>query len=117
MVAEDIIAVVKKHHLYADTEIHLQDLLERCLPVGFKREHWLSQRDKIDFFYEDGRIGVEVKTQGSNASILSQLIRYAMTGAVDSLVLLTTKPLPIIPSHLSANGKVIPLRVFQLVCF
>ncbi|WP_280336144.1 hypothetical protein [Nocardia wallacei] len=66
---------------------------EQQLSVGSSA----ARGSRIDFrmFYDDGhRVGVEVKAAGlwSAEGLQEQLVRYAQTDAVDSLLLLTADP-------------------------
>lgn len=63
----------------------------------------LSARDRIDFIV--GRIGIELKTHASVASVIRQLDRYAKSDQLDSLVFVTTswKLAAGIPSELSGK--------------
>jgi hypothetical protein len=53
-----------------------------------ERESRLTPTERIDFLY--GRTGIEVKVIGSTASVRRQLGRYAQSGAVDRLILVST---------------------------
>ena len=53
-----------------------------------EREARLTASERIDFLY--GRTGIEVKVIGSTASVRRQLGRYAQSGAVDRLILVST---------------------------
>jgi hypothetical protein len=57
--------------------------------LDVRREVRLTPTERIDFMVD--RIGIEVKVAGSPAEVTRQLRRYAITGAVDHLVLVTTK--------------------------
>lgn len=58
------------------------------LPV--QREVRLTKHDRIDLLV--GRVGVEVKVKGQPMAIHAQLRRYALSGKVDQLVLVSTSP-------------------------
>jgi hypothetical protein len=79
------------------SEAELCDLVEEHLSVVLglttTREAYIGD-DRVDFLVETGeaRIGVEVKVKGGRRPILRQLGRYAQSGRVDALVLLTTMP-------------------------
>lgn len=61
--------------------------------ISFEREHRLGPRDRIDFFLTDDQVGIECKIGGSLAEVTRQLQRYALTGQVRELVLLTSRSL------------------------
>lgn len=67
--------------------VALSDLPRGLPPV--RREVQLTLRDRIDFMVGD--VGIECKIKGSNASVVSQLIRYASIDEVGSLILLTSR--------------------------
>jgi len=72
------------------TEAELQDGVATALcdaRIRFEREVTLGPRDRIDFMV--GRIGIEVKTDGSLAAVTRQLFRYAQHDRIDDLILVT----------------------------
>lgn len=83
--------------LIARTRFHAAD--EATLQAGIAevlrqagapvaREVRLTARERIDFLI--GRLGVEVKIKGSVHDVRRQLIRYAATGALDEILLIST---------------------------
>ena|SRR6478736_3415068 len=75
------------------TEAELGELCSRLLAAAalpYRSEVCLgSPRDRIDFVV--GRVGVELKIDGSPAAVLRQLDRYAASDEIDSLLLVTTR--------------------------
>jgi hypothetical protein len=57
--------------------------------VRYEREYHLREADIIDFYFPDGRIGLELKVKGSPAAVMRQLQRYARSPEVDALILMT----------------------------
>ncbi|UKD50880.1 PD-(D/E)XK nuclease family protein (plasmid) [Amycolatopsis sp. FU40] len=57
--------------------------------IDVRREARLGPRCRIDLL--TGRVGIEVKVKGTAEDVARQLQRYAATGAVDELVLATTR--------------------------
>lgn len=57
--------------------------------VEFEREVWLNDTDRIDFLVGD--VGLELKLKGPVSSVTRQLMRYAQSNRVASLVLVTTR--------------------------
>lgn len=56
--------------------------------VPVQREVRLTRRERIDFLV--GRLGIEVKVRGSVHDVRRQLVRYAATGALDEILLIST---------------------------
>lgn len=104
-------AIASRRYQYTDEfELH-EGIAIALVEAGqaFTREVALSVRDRIDFLV--GKIGVEVKTQGSVSRVATQLLRYAASPRVDGLILVTTRlQLDRFPAELA--GK--PLRVVAL---
>lgn len=72
-------------------ELDIQNSLETFFKEGGwapEREVVLAATDRIDFML--GRLGVEVKVDGSRMQVMRQLKRYAESGQVDCLLLVTT---------------------------
>jgi hypothetical protein len=57
--------------------------------VEFEREVWLNNTDRIDFLV--GGVGLELKLKGPVSAVTRQLMRYAQSERVSSLVLVTTR--------------------------
>ena len=96
-------------------EAQLQDALQTLLKASYshvRREHRLTETDRIDFLVE--RTGIEVKIQGSLTQVMRQLRRYADSDDVDDLVLVTTRALHRQLPH-TLGGK--PLTVIWLPPF
>jgi hypothetical protein len=81
----------------------------------FRWEVWLDgdKRNRIDFVV--GRIGVELKVDGSPAAVLRQLDRYAAAAELDAVTLVTTRRAHLrgLPSEL--RGK--PVIAFHVGAF
>lgn len=79
----------------ASTESKLQQVLEdhfsTMVAWEIRREYPLSRRDRVDFFFRPGRIGLEVKVDGTTNAVMRQLARYAESDDIEALVLLTTQ--------------------------
>ncbi len=93
-------------------EDQLQEAAARVITeAGFdvQREVRLSPRDRIDLLA--GRVGIEVKVDGGTAAVLRQLTRYAQSGQVDELILLTSRARHQMPAQIDG----IPVRVVSLI--
>lgn len=73
--------------------------------LSMTREAVLTPGERIDFWgiVRTARIGIEVKIKGSTPAVLGQLERYAMSGKVDALVLVTSRS-----KHRSLGGRLLP---------
>jgi hypothetical protein len=73
-------------------EWELQDALDTRIRSTFSevtREASLNKQDRVDFLI--GRVGVEVKIDGSPMTVARQLRRYMESDLLDALVLVTTR--------------------------
>lgn len=107
--ASQLVETLGRFRFDESSEERLQDGIEavlRDLGVAFVREARLSDEDRIDFITHDG-VGIEVKVDGSAASVLRQLHRYAHLDTVQALVLVTTKRRHQVPAALGKK----PVRV------
>lgn len=98
--ANTLCKLLQSHRLRFSTEALLQDDIERLLTremLPYVREAPLSLNgrfNEIDFLVagDDGRgIGIECKIDGSRNAVYSQLLRYANSDKVGSLILLTSR--------------------------
>lgn len=88
---EQVIGALKGIGATVVDEAELSALVSRRFSdagVQFAAEVELSKADRIDFLVED--VGVELKVQGSPASVIRQLDRYAGSDRVRGLLLVTT---------------------------
>lgn len=76
--------------------------------IPFRAEERLSDQDRVDFLIGD--IALELKVDGANQAILRQMLRYAESDRVGSLMLLTTRQRHRLPPQLL--GK--PCEVIRL---
>ena len=107
--ASQLVETLDRFRFDESSEERLQDGIEAVLRdrgVAFVREARLSDEDRIDFITHDG-VGIEVKVDGSAASVLRQLHRYAHLDTVQALVLVTTKRRHQVPAALGKK----PVRV------
>lgn len=99
-VLRQVASVFQSYRLRWRDELALHTLLEQILreaSLEVVREHRLMSGTKfvgtVDFRVraEGFRLGLEVKTQGSVADVLRQLQRYALSGGLDGLLLVSTR--------------------------
>jgi len=81
------------------------------------REHRLTDKDRPDFFAPSEGIAVELKTQGSRASVLRQLNRYATHPDVKVLCLVTSKAnLTKMPASLKGKPLYVTFTGWRALC-
>lgn len=74
------------------TELDLQDAIAEHFDRSsrpYRREVRLSHLDKIDFLV--GRIGIEVKTEGTLPQLTRQIYRYSKHDDLDAVLVVTNK--------------------------
>lgn len=82
----------------------------RGASIPFEREAVLGDGDRIDFLC--GRLGIEVKVDGSISEVTRQLWRYAQHPEISVLMLVTVRAKHIgLPREI--NGK--PIRIVVLL--
>ncbi|HEX2679628.1 MAG TPA: hypothetical protein VHM19_23425 [Polyangiales bacterium] len=89
----DVLRCLSAHRFDATTEERLQLGIASALSTAgleLEREVVLAPGSRIDFLSANG-IGIEVKIDGSETSVLRQLMRYAESDRVTALVLFTTR--------------------------
>lgn len=120
-VSDAVAAALRGYRFPVAVESDLQLAIESVLSsagVGrVRREYELGRaHGRIDFYLPDIRCGVELKCEGSPASVRRQLMRYATSAEIDALVLVTTR------ARLAAsldvlNGKPVAVVATQEGCF
>jgi hypothetical protein len=114
MTAHDLRLVLRGFQFHFATEEALQAGIERALQesnIAFQREVKLNDTDRIDFLI--ARTGLEVKTKGSDASVVRQLHRYAQVDSIDELLLVTTRARHELLVPATLNKK--PVEVMRLI--
>ena len=84
--------LIGAHRYTTPDETRLQESIADVLAaagVDHEREVVLTRRDRIDFVA--GQVGIEVKVAGKAAAVLAQCARYAASGRVDELLVVTTR--------------------------
>lgn len=102
-------------------ETDLQDAIATRLAahdVKFKREYPIGRKNRLDFFVEldtGETLAIETKVKGaSGPETERQLLRYAMTGKIDRIILVTTQAFNIRSKSFVIDGKIIPLHCVDL---
>lgn len=91
---DDITEALRGFRLRFGTEAILQsDVWEalRASNIGASPEFRLCAADRVDFFVDGARIGIECKVDGGLPAVTQQLLRYAAHDAVDGLILVTRR--------------------------
>lgn len=85
---EVLVATRFRHGNEDELQRGIAEALQRA---GFavQREAYIGVGERIDLLVQ--RIGIEVKVKGPTAEVRRQLTRYARSGAVDFLILVSTK--------------------------
>lgn len=74
-----------EHRMYVLLEGILRDA-----GLTFVREHPLDKKSRLDFWFPDLRVAMEVKVRGKPHDVMSQITRYAEHEAVGALLLVST---------------------------
>lgn len=81
-------------------------------------EHRHDAQNRFDFYLvtEDGtRVVVETKARkASGQKTERQCLRYALTGVVDAVMIVSTTPLRLTLPSYQADGKTVPVHVIDL---
>ena len=88
-----IAVALRSFNFRTGRELRLQDGIAEALrrsQITARREYRLD-RGPIDFYIDEGRIGIEVKVAGSPAAVWRQLVDYAADPKLDALILASTK--------------------------
>ena len=102
------------------SEVELQDAIGTKLSahaVTFKREHKLDRKNRLDFYVETSGHRVAIETKVSRASgpdTERQLLRYALTGKIDAILLVCTRGFPFDLDVIKCGERFIPVKVINL---
>lgn len=96
---DSIVKFASTLRLDPTVEYVMQSQLARAFAnagIDAKREFALTEHDRPDFLIGD--IAIECKVKGTPSEIYRQLCRYAMTGKIRGLILITARTrLPLLP--------------------
>jgi hypothetical protein len=89
--AAELAAFIRRYRFTFASEERLQEALGDVLAQRYPvlREVRLDELGRIDFLV--GRVGIEVKVQGSTADLLRQVKRYCKSDQVDEVLVVTTR--------------------------
>lgn len=113
MTAFQIYAALREVRFNFTCERELQEGIAKQLTaagVSFRREHALTERDRIDFLC--GSVGIEVKIKGSAADLIRQLHRYAERDEITAIILVTSRAQHRAATPRGLNGK--PIYILHL---
>ena len=111
---EEVIAAFRRYSFSHVDEDELQQALGMALDragIPYDREVRLSAHSRIDFLVHGG-VGIEVKVKGSAHAAGAQMLRYARSDKVTSLLLVTDRVQAGAQPE-TLNGK--PVAVFQIL--
>lgn len=90
----DLAQLLACYRFTTSTEAAFQEGVARVLVshrLRFEREYVLTDGDRLDFYLPTERIVLELKIDGSPASVTRQLLRYASHPDVAGIVLATSR--------------------------
>jgi hypothetical protein len=117
-----VAAALGRYNFTAHDEHRMYVLLEQVLreagltfvrehPLAEVEEHQAEKKSRLDFWFPELRVAMEVKVRGAPHRVLSQIQRYAEHPAVGGLVLATSlAKLAKVPDHLGFK----PVRAVRL---
>lgn len=107
---QDLYNLLRKCKFKFNDEKTTQAQIEQVLissGVCFEREKKLNEKDIPDFMV--GNIAIEVKIGGSKSSIYNQCKRYLLNDSVNTVLLLTSKPVGNLNTGLSSGKRILTL--------
>ena len=90
----DIADLLRGFRFTMSSEAELQAGVAEVLSASglvYNEEHRLGNKDRIDFYLSDLKVGIELKVDGGTNQVADQLLRYAQHDEIAGLVLVTTK--------------------------
>jgi hypothetical protein len=91
---ETLVAELKKYNFNYTNEDDLQrGILEvfMTLKKPLKREYRISDKDRIDFYWPEHRVGVEVKIDHALSALTRQVHRYVQHEDIQGILVVTGK--------------------------
>lgn len=89
---ESIVEYLRPYRFPVGNEAAFQETLETVLRRQFQflREFNLGDgHGRIDFYFHEEKIGLELKVKGSPSEVIRQMHRYAQSPEINSLILIT----------------------------
>lgn len=116
--AARILGILKRNVLCFANEARLHDAI--CIlfleaGINFVHEYRLDEKNRIDFYIPEFRIGIESKVKGSKMQTLRQLARYAEFDEIGELIVVTTKLGHSFPSTL-CDKPLIACHLLRSLC-
>lgn len=113
MTVDEVAALIRSYAFRYSSEGMLQEGLAGALTdagLDVAREVRLTRRDRIDLLV--GRVGVEVKVNGSVRDVARQVERYLASELLDGLVVVSARVRHVSLHGLEFGGK--PVRVVTI---
>lgn len=95
-----------------DEKITQHQLAERftACELQFEKEFHLDNKNTIDFFFQEAKIGIEIKIGNhSKKQIYKQIVRYCGFESIETIILLTNKIMALPPAINNKKTVVINL--------
>lgn len=92
MNSDSILSILCSYQFRFAKEAQLHDAIAAALTerrITFEREVRLNERDRVDFLAGD--VAIECKVDGSRIEVMRQLLRYAESPRVGSILLVTSR--------------------------
>lgn len=91
---EHLIVALKKYRFNYTNERDLQDGIQQVfetLDEPFEREYVLSKADRLDFYWPNQKVGVEVKIDHALSALTRQIHRYVQHEDIRGVLVVTGK--------------------------
>ena len=108
---EELAALIRGHKFNFNDEDELQQGISMVVGGEWKREYRLDESNRIDFWHQMHRLGIEVKIDGSLSDLTRQVFGYTQNDLIQGVLVVTQlQRLSRLPDTM--NGK--PVRVAHL---
>jgi len=115
MTPSELAGLISRVRFRFSTEADLQAGIDEVLGragVSREREYRLTRSDRIDFYLPKQGMGIEVKVDGGTSDLTRQILRYAESSEIRSLVVITSRMRHAVQLPRYVNNK--PLQVITV---